>query len=151
MAGTLNGNVALVTGASRGIGRAIARGLAAEGALVVLGARDEARLAEVAREIESAGGKASVVRLEVAERASVEAAFETILGAHGRVDALINNAGITRDNLLLRMKSAEWEDVMATNLTGPFLCTQAALRPMLKQRAGRIVNITSVVGVTGNA
>jgi 3-oxoacyl-[acyl-carrier protein] reductase len=151
MAGTLAGKVALVTGASRGIGRAIAGALAAEGATLVLAARDEARLADVVREIETAGGTASALRLEVGDRASVEAAFERLLAAHGRVDILVNNAGITRDNLLLRMKAAEWDDVMATNLTGVFLCTQAALRPMLKQRAGRIVNITSVVGVTGNA
>jgi 3-oxoacyl-[acyl-carrier protein] reductase len=151
MAGTLAGKVALVTGASRGIGRAIAAALAAEGATLVLAARDEARLADAVREIEAAGGAASALKLEVSERASVEAACERLLGAHGRVDVLVNNAGITRDNLLLRMKPAEWDDVMATNLTGVFLCTQAALRPMLKQRAGRIVNITSVVGVTGNA
>ena len=89
--------------------------------------------------------------LDVADRASVDAAFEHILKTHGRIDHLVNNAGVTRDNLLLRMKRDEWDGVMATNLTGTFNCTQAALRPMLKQRSGRIVNLTSVVGITGNA
>jgi 3-oxoacyl-[acyl-carrier protein] reductase len=147
----LSGKVSLVTGASRGIGRAIAKALAAEGAAVVLGARDTAKLEEAVGEIRSAGGKAESLSLEVTDRASVEAAFESILKSHGRLDHLVNNAGVTRDNLLLRMKDEEWQQVLATNLTGTFLCTQAALRPMLKQRSGRIVNITSVVGLVGNA
>jgi 3-oxoacyl-[acyl-carrier protein] reductase len=147
----LSGKVALVTGASRGIGRATARLLARRGATVVLGARDQARLAEVAAEIESAGGQAHALSLDVADRASVDAAFEAILKRHGRIDHLVNNAGVTRDNLLLRMKREEWDGVIATNLTGVFHCTQSALRPMLKQRSGRIVNLTSVVGITGNA
>ena len=147
----LSGKVALVTGASRGIGRAIAKVLASRGATVALGARDQARLAEAVAEIESAGGKAEALALDVADRASVDAAFEQILKKHGRIDHLVNNAGVTRDNLLLRMKRDEWDAVMATNLTGTFNCTQAALRPMLKQRSGRIVNLTSVVGITGNA
>ena len=145
----LAGKVSLVTGASRGIGRAIAKALAAEGATVVLGARDAARLQEAVAEIAAAGGQAEPLALDVADRASVEAAFEAVLKTHGRLDHLVNNAGITRDNLLLRMKDEEWQQVMATNLTGAFLCTQAALRPMLKQRSGRIVNITSVVGLAG--
>jgi 3-oxoacyl-[acyl-carrier protein] reductase len=149
--GALAGRVALVTGASRGIGRAIARALAAEGAAVVLGARDEGRLAEAVAEIEDAGGKATAVPLDVADRSSVEAAFRRVLEAHGRLDGLVNNAGITRDNLLLRMKPDEWDAVIDTNLGGVFHCTQAALRPMLKQRSGRIVNVTSVVGLAGNA
>jgi 3-oxoacyl-[acyl-carrier protein] reductase len=147
----LSGKVALVTGASRGIGRAIARELAGRGAFVFLGARDEARLQEVAREIAAAGGQAEAVALEVAQRPSVDAAFEKILSGKGRLDHLVNNAGITRDNLLLRMKAEEWAQVLDVNLTGAFHCTQAALRPMLKQRGGRIVNVTSVVGLTGNA
>ena len=151
MTGRLEGRVSLVTGASRGIGRAIARALALEGAVVFVGARDEGRLAEVVRECADSGGTAVALVMDVADRASVDAALQKILGAQGRVDHLVNNAGITRDNLLLRMKKEEWDQVIATNLTGTYLCTQAVLKPMLKQRSGRIVNVTSVVGVTGNA
>ena len=151
MTGSLDGRVSLVTGASRGIGRAIARALAAEGAVVYAGARDVERLAEAVGEISAAGGKAFAVALDVADRASVDAALLAILDAQGRIDHLVNNAGITRDNLLLRMKQEEWDAVIATNLTGTFQCTQAVLRPMIKQRSGRIVNVTSVVGLTGNA
>jgi 3-oxoacyl-[acyl-carrier protein] reductase len=118
---------------------------------VVLGARDQAKLAEVVAEIEAAAGQAHAVALDVADRASVDAAFDAVLKRHGRIDHLVNNAGVTRDNLLLRMKREEWDGVMATNLTGVFHCTQSALKPMLKQRSGRIVNLTSVVGITGNA
>jgi 3-oxoacyl-[acyl-carrier protein] reductase len=150
VSGELRDRVSFVTGASRGIGRAIARLLAAQGATVLLGARDQAKLATAVSEIVAAGGKALAVPLDVADRASVEAAFDAILKAHGRLDHLVNNAGITRDNLVLRMKPDDWQQVLDTNLTGVFVCTQAALRPMLKQRAGRIVNITSVVGLTGN-
>jgi 3-oxoacyl-[acyl-carrier protein] reductase len=146
----LQGQVALVTGASRGIGRAIAKALAAEGSTVVLTARDSARLAEVVAEIAAAGGKAVARAMDVADRASVEAAFDEVVKAHGRIDHLVNNAGITRDNLVLRMKDDDWQQVLGTNLTGVFLCTQAVLRPMLKQRSGRIVNVTSVVGLLGN-
>jgi 3-oxoacyl-[acyl-carrier protein] reductase len=151
MTGRLEGRISLVTGASRGIGRAIARALALEGATVFVGARDETKLAEVAREIADQGGKAVAVALDVADRASVDAALQKVLEAQGRLDHLVNNAGITRDNLLLRMKKEEWDQVIATNLTGTYLCTQAVLKPMLKQRSGRIVNVTSVVGLTGNA
>jgi 3-oxoacyl-[acyl-carrier protein] reductase len=151
MSDELKDRVSLVTGASRGIGRAIARELAARGATVLLGARDHAKLASTVSAIVAEGGKALAVPLDVGDRASVEAAFEAILKAHGRLDHLVNNAGITRDNLVLRMKPDDWQQVLDTNLTGVFICTQAGLRPMLKQRAGRIVNITSVVGLTGNA
>jgi 3-oxoacyl-[acyl-carrier protein] reductase len=151
MTSRLEGRVALVTGASRGIGRVIAETLAAAGATVVLGARDTARLADAVREMEAGGWRAEAVALDVAEKASVDAAMAGLLARHGRLDVLVNNAGITRDNLLLRMKAEEWNDVLATNLTGAFLCTQLALKPMLKQRSGRIVNVTSVVGLTGNA
>jgi 3-oxoacyl-[acyl-carrier protein] reductase len=146
--GLLEGRVSLVTGASRGIGLAIARALAAEGAHVVLAARDTAKLAAAVGEIAATGGRAEALSLDVADRGSVEAALARVLSAHGRVDHLVNNAGVTRDNLLLRMKDEEWQQVLDTNLTGVFLCTQAALKPMLKQRSGRIVSITSVVGLT---
>jgi 3-oxoacyl-[acyl-carrier protein] reductase len=151
MMARLQGRVSLVTGASRGIGRAIAAALAAEGAHVVLGARDTGKLAEAVAEIRGHGGSAEPVTLDVAERASVEAAFAAAVSTHGRIDHLVNNAGVTRDNLLLRMKDEEWRQVLATNLTGVFLCTQAAVKPMLKQRYGRIVNVSSVVGLGGNA
>jgi 3-oxoacyl-[acyl-carrier protein] reductase len=147
----LAGRVSLVTGASRGIGLAIARAFAAEGALVVLAARDTAKLQDAVSQIQAAGGRAEVLALDVANRASVEAGVAAILAAHGRIDHLVNNAGVTRDNLLLRMKDAEWQQVIETNLTGVFLCTQAVLKPMLKQKGGRIVTITSVVGLGGNA
>jgi len=101
--------------------------------------------------IVSAGGRASAIALDVCRRDSVDSAISFVLEQHGRLDGLVNNAGITRDNLLLRMKAEEWESVLSTNLTGVYHCTQAALKPMLKQRAGRIVNVTSVVGITGNA
>jgi len=151
MSGRLSGKVALVTGASRGIGRVIAETLSEAGAIVILGARDAGRLAEAVGEIASRSGQAEAVALDVADKASVEMVMAGLLAKHGRIDILVNNAGITRDNLLLRMKADEWNDVLATNLTGTFLCTQAAMKPMLKQRSGRIVNVTSVVGLTGNA
>ena len=151
MSTTLQGKVVLVTGASRGIGRAIARTLAERGALVVAGARDVAKLESLVAELAAVGAKAQALPLDVASPVSVGQAFEKLLADNGRVDGLVNNAGITNDGLLLRMKLEDWESVLATNLTGTFLCTQAALKPMLRQRAGRIVNLTSVVGVTGNA
>jgi 3-oxoacyl-[acyl-carrier protein] reductase len=151
MSGSLAGKVSVVTGASRGIGRSIATTLAAQGATVVAAARDEAKLAEVVREIEGQGGKAMAITLNVSDPASVDGVFARILEAQGRIDHLINNAGITRDNLLLRMKPEEWQDVLTTNLSSCFYCTQAVMKPMLKARSGRIVNVTSVVGLMGNA
>ena len=149
--GLLDGRVSLVTGASRGIGRAIAQAFAAEGASVVLAARDAAKLGEAVAEIQAKGGKAEALALDVSDRASVESVVAKVVETHGRIDHLVNNAGVTRDNLLLRMKDEEWRQVLDTNLTGAFLCTQAVLKPMLKQRSGRIVTITSVVGLGGNA
>lgn len=147
---TLEGRVALVTGASRGIGRAIAVTLAARGAVVVAAARGD-NAAGTARDIAAAGGRAESVGLDVTDAASVERAMADLLGRHGRLDVLVNNAGITRDQLLLRMKREDWDAVIQTNLTAAFTCAQAALKPMIKQRGGRIINITSVVGQSGNA
>ena len=147
----LEGRIALVTGASQGIGRACAVALAASGATVALAARNEAKLAEVAAEIEAAGGKAAAFALDVASEESIKAGAKAILDRFGKVEILVNNAGITRDDLVLRMKRSDWDDVLATNLTGAFLLTQAVLRAMLKNRWGRIVNISSVVGRTGQA
>ena len=144
------GKVAIVTGASRGIGRGIAEMLATRGALVVAGARGDNATATV-DVIREAGGHAEAVALDVTDSASVEAMMTGVLERHGRVDVLVNNAGITRDQLMLRMKRQEWDEVIATNLTSAFTCVQAVLKPMIKQRAGRIVSISSVVGQMGNA
>lgn len=147
----LEGRIALVTGASQGIGRACAVALAASGATVALAARNEAKLAEVAAEIEAAGGKAAAFALDVASEESIKGGAKAILDRFGKVEILVNNAGITRDDLVLRMKRSDWDDVLSTNLTGAFLLTQAVLRAMLKNRWGRIINISSVVGRTGQA
>ena len=146
----LSGKVALVTGASRGIGRAIAGRLAGQGATVVAAARgDHAK--ESADEITSRGGRAEAISLDVTDAAAVEAAPAAVVARHGRLDILVSNAGITRDQLLMRMKREDWDAVVATNLTATFLLAQAAMRPMLKQRGGRIVVVSSVVGQMGNA
>ena len=147
----LQGRIALVTGASQGIGRACALELAKAGATVALAARNEVKLAEVAAEIEAAGGKAAAFALDVASGESISAGAKAILERFGKVEILVNNAGITRDGLMLRMRRPDWEDVLGTNLTGAFLLTQAVLSPMLRNRWGRIINITSVVGRTGQA
>ena len=143
--------VALVTGASRGIGEAIARRLAAEGATVLAAARSAEPLARVVSEIESAGGRASAIALDLADPASIDAAVKAALAAHGEIGVLVNNAGVTEDNLILRMSRESWDRVLATNLTGVFLLTQAAVKSMVRKRYGRIVNVTSVVGLMGNA
>ena len=145
------GRVALVTGASQGIGRACALVLAEAGATVALAARNEEKLAQVAKEIESKGGQAASFRMDVSNEDEVKAAFKAALARFGKIDILINNAGVTRDTLLMRMKRADWESVLQTNLTGAFFCTQAVIGSMLKQRWGRIINITSVVGQAGQA
>jgi 3-oxoacyl-[acyl-carrier protein] reductase len=145
------GKVALITGASRGIGEAIARRLAAEGATVVGAARTAVALEKVVAEIRSAGGKATALALDLADPASIESGVKSALAGHGQIDVLVNNAGVTEDNLVMRMSKDAWDRVIATNLTGVFLLTQAVIKPMLRKRYGRIVNITSVVGLMGNA
>ena len=146
----LSGRVAIVTGASRGIGRAIATRLASQGAKVVAAARgDNAR--EAADAIVAAGGAAEPLTLDVTESEAIDAAVRGVLERHGRVDILVNNAGITRDQLMLRLKRGDWDAVLATNLTSAFTLTQAVLKPMIRQRAGRIICISSVVAQSGNA
>lgn len=147
----LEGRVALVTGASQGIGRACAMALAHAGAQVALAARNQANLEEVAAQIAAAGGVARPFPMDLSSEDSIRAGARAALAHFGKVDILVNNGGITRDNLMLRMKLADWETVLATNLTGAFLLTQAVCSSMLKARWGRIVNITSVVGETGQA
>ena len=147
----LAGQVALVTGASRGIGASIARELAQAGAKVVVNYASSPAAAEaVVAEIQSAGGQAWAHQANVAEEEQVEALVKAVLEKEGRLDVLVNNAGITRDGLLMRMKSADWQSVIDLNLSGVFLCTRAVSRAMLKARSGRIINITSVVGLMGN-
>jgi 3-oxoacyl-[acyl-carrier protein] reductase len=145
----LSGRVAFVTGASRGIGRAIALRLASSGAVVVAAARGENAKATV-EAIAATGGQAEAVSLDVTDAAGAEAALAAAVTKHGRIDILVNNAGITRDQLMLRMKREDWDAVLATNLTSAFTLTQAALKPMIRQRSGRIISISSVVGQSGN-
>jgi 3-oxoacyl-[acyl-carrier protein] reductase len=146
----LSGKIAIVTGASRGIGRGIAETLAARGAHVIAGARGD-HVNGTVEAIRQAGGKADPAAIDVTDSASIDAMLSGVLERHGRVDVLVNNAGITRDQLMLRLKRQEWDEVIATNLTSAFTCVQAVLKPMIKQRAGRIVSISSVVGQMGNA
>lgn len=146
----LSGRTAIVTGASRGIGRAIALALADAGATVVAGARGS-NADDTASTIRARGGVAASMPLEVTDAASVQAVVDATVQQWGRVDILVSNAGITRDQLLLRMKREDWDAVLATNLTGAFLCAQAVAKPMLRQRSGRIIAVGSVVGQTGNA
>ena len=148
--GTLEGRVALVTGASRGIGRAIAQGLAARGATVVAAARGDHAAGTVA-DIQAVGGRAEAAALDVTSPEAIDQAIAGLVERLGRIDILVNNAGIARDQLLLRMKRGDWDAVLATNLTAAYGCIQAALKPMIRQRSGRIVNVSSVVGQAGNA
>ena len=146
---SLQGHVALITGASQGIGRACAVTLAKAGATVALAARNEEKLKAAVAQIEAEGGKAVAFPLDVASEEAIKSTVKEISAKLGKIDILVNNAGITRDNLLLRMKRADWDDILTTNLSAPFLLTQAVLSGMLKQRWGRIINITSIVGEMG--
>jgi 3-oxoacyl-[acyl-carrier protein] reductase len=147
----MSSRIAFVTGASRGIGRACALSLAAAGHKVVLAARDVQKLEAVKEEIQAAGGSASVVSLDLASEDSIKAAFAQAQQEAGPITILVNNAGITKDGLAMRMKKVDWDAVLQTNLTGSFLCIQAVMQGMLKERWGRIINIASVVGESGNA
>jgi 3-oxoacyl-[acyl-carrier protein] reductase len=149
--GDLQGRIALVTGGAQGIGRAIAEELAAADATLVLADVNEAKLAETVAEMKAQGIDATAFTVNVSNEESIEAGAKAILEKFGKVEILVNNAGITRDGLMLRMKRADWDDVLTTNLTGAFLLTQAVLSPMLKNRWGRIIHISSVVGRTGQA
>lgn len=148
---TLEGRVALVTGASQGIGRACAIRLAADGATVALAARNTEKLSQVKDEIASAGGQAASFAMDVAQEDQVKSAIKAALERFAKIDILVNNAGITRDQLVMRMKRTDWNAVLDTNLTGPYLCIQQVIGSMLKQRWGRIINITSIFGEIGQA
>jgi 3-oxoacyl-[acyl-carrier protein] reductase len=143
--------IAFITGASRGIGRACAVALSAAGAKVILAARQLDKLEEVAAEVRAAGGEAYVVPIDLASQDSIKEAFSKASKEFGRIDILINNAGLTRDGLALRMKRDDWDAVIQTNLSGSFFCIQQVMSAMVRERWGRIVNITSVVGESGNA
>lgn len=147
----LEGRVALVTGASQGIGRACALRLAAQGASVALAARNVEKLRQVEAEIAGAGGQAASFSMDVAQEEQIKTGFKAALDRFGKIDILVNNAGITRDQLVMRMKRADWNAVLDTNLTAPYLCIQAAIGAMLKQRWGRIINITSIFGQMGQS
>ncbi len=143
--------VALVTGASQGIGRACALVLAAAGAKVALCARNQEKLQQVAAEIAAQGGQSEVFKMDVANEEEIKAGVKAILARFDKIDILVNNAGVTRDQLMMRMKRADWDEVLNTNLTGPFLLSQAVIGSMLKQRWGRIINVTSIFGQIGQA
>jgi 3-oxoacyl-[acyl-carrier protein] reductase len=148
---SLLGRAALVTGASQGIGRSCALRLAKDGATVAVAARNQEKLNELVHEITSAGGKAAAFALDVADEDQVKATVKAIIAQFGKIDILVNNAGITRDQLVMRMKRADWDSVLQTNLTSAYLCIQAVIGSMLKQRWGRIINITSIFGQMGQA
>ena len=147
----LEGRVALVTGASQGIGHACALALAREGATVAVAARNQQRLDQVAGQIAAAGGKAAAFVIDVADEEQVKSGIKSALAQFGKIDILVNNAGITRDQLVMRMKRADWDAVLNTNLTSAYLCIQQVIGSMLKQRWGRIINVTSVFGQMGQA
>ena len=148
MAG-VEGRVALVTGASQGIGRGCALLLAESGAKLALCARNQEKLEQLAGEIKGRGGEAEAFPLDVGNEEAIKSTVKAVVARFGKLDILVNNAGVTRDQLVMRMKRADWDDVLATNLTAPFLLTQAAIGSMLKQRWGRIINVTSIFGQIG--
>ena len=147
----LAGRIALVTGASQGIGRACALQLAKDGAAVALVARNQEKLEQVKQEIAAAGGQAAVFVADLAEEEQVKTAFKSAIAQFGKLEILVNNAGVTRDQLVMRMKRPDWDTVINTNLTSAYLCIQQAITSMLKQRWGRIINVTSIFGQTGQA
>jgi 3-oxoacyl-[acyl-carrier protein] reductase len=147
----ISGRVALVTGASQGIGRSCALKLASIGATVALAARNPEKLNELVREITGAGGKAAAFPVDVGDEAQIKSACQAAITQFGKIDILVNNAGITRDQLVIRMKRSDWDAVLSTNLTSAYLCIQQVIGTMLKQRWGRIINITSVFGQMGQA
>ena len=148
---SLSGRIAFVTGASQGIGRACALRLARDGASVAVGARNQEKLNQLVNEITTAGGKAAAFPLDVGDEEQVKSAVKAVIVQFGKIDILVNNAGITRDQLVMRMKRADWDAVLQTNLTSAYLCIQQVIGSMLKQRWGRIINITSVFGQMGQA
>ena len=148
---SLSSRVALVTGASQGIGRTCTLKLAAQGATVAAVARNQEKLDELVKEITAAGGKVSAFALDVANEEQIKTVFKDAIAQLGKIDILVNNAGITKDTLIMRMKRADWDAVINTNLTSAYLCTQQVISSMLKQRWGRVINITSVFGQTGQA
>src|ERR1700730_2292578 len=148
---SLSGRVAFVTGASQAIGRACPLKLATEGATVAVAARNQDKLTELVNEITASGGKAAAFALDVTDEEQVKSAVKSAIAQFGKIDILVNNAGITRDQLVMRMKRADWDSVLQTNLTSAYLCTQQVTSSMLKQRWGRIINITSVFGQMGQA
>ena len=146
---TFAGRVALVTGASQGIGQACALKLAKSGATLALAARNQEKLQQLADEIAAAGGRAAAFPLDVSDEEQIKSTFKAVIAQFGKIDILVNNAGITRDQLVMRMKRVDWDAVLNTNLTSAYLCTQQAIGSMLKQRWGRIINITSIFGQMG--
>jgi 3-oxoacyl-[acyl-carrier protein] reductase len=148
---TVSGRIALVTGASQGIGQACALKLARSGATLALVARSQDKLQQLVSQIEAAGGKAAAFPLDVSDEEQIKSTFKAVIAQFGKIDVLVNNAGITRDQLVMRMKRGDWDSVLNTNLTSAYLCTQQAIGSMLKQRWGRIVNITSIFGQMGQA
>jgi 3-oxoacyl-[acyl-carrier protein] reductase len=148
---SLSGHVAFITGASQGIGRACALKLVAKGAAIAVAARNNEKLNELVNEIAAAGGQAAAFALDVTDEEQIKHSMKAAITQFGKIDILVNNAGITRDQLIMRMKRADWDSVLQTNLTSAYLCTQAVSSSMLKQRWGRIINITSVFGQTGQA